>query len=60
MHLQSKAMAVHGEGYDADADFQDGMSDFWCVQTAKALGPDGDSVGLRACCDAERECYREY
>jgi hypothetical protein len=53
-------MAVHGEGYDADADFQDGVTDFWCVQTAKALGPDGESVGLTACCHAERGCYREY
>jgi hypothetical protein len=53
-------MAVHGEGFEGDPDYQDGLSDFWCVLTARALGPDGDAVGVKACCDRERTCYQEY
>jgi hypothetical protein len=60
MHLQSKAMAVHGEGFEGDADYQDGLTDFWCNQTARAIGPDNDTVGIKACCDPERDCHREY
>jgi hypothetical protein len=60
MHLQSKAMAVHGEGFAGDADFEGGLADFWCVQTARGLGPDGDPVGLKACCDSDRGCHQEY
>jgi hypothetical protein len=60
IHLQSKAMAVHGEAFETDPDFQDGMTDFWCVLTARGLGPDGDDVGVKACCDPERGCYQEY
>lgn len=60
IHLQSKAMAVHGEAFEDDTDFQDGLSDIWCVLTARALGPDGDGVGLKVCRDPERGCYQEY
>jgi hypothetical protein len=60
IHLQSKAMAVHGEGFESDPDFQDGMTDFWCVKTARALGPDRGEVGLTACSDPERGCHEEY
>jgi hypothetical protein len=59
IHLQSKAMAVHGEGFANDADFQDGLTDFWCLKSARALGPDNGEVGLRACSDPERGCYDE-
>jgi hypothetical protein len=58
--LQSKAMAVHGEEFEGDPDYQDGLTDFWCVETARALGPDGGEVGLPACRDPKRGCYREY
>ncbi|HJZ59533.1 MAG TPA: hypothetical protein VKE74_31605 [Gemmataceae bacterium] len=60
IYLQSKAMAVHGEGFEGDADYQDGLTDFWCVQTARGLGPDGGGVSLKECCDAQRDCHREY
>jgi hypothetical protein len=53
-------MAVHGEGFESDPDYQDGLSDFWCVLTARALGPDGDEVGIKECCARERGCYQEY
>jgi len=53
-------MAVHGEGFEGDADYQDGMTDFWCIQTAKALGPDGSHVGMSECRDPDRGCYQEY
>ncbi|MFL5340822.1 MAG: hypothetical protein ACJ8F7_11795 [Gemmataceae bacterium] len=60
MFLSSKAMAVYGEAFENDPDFQAGLSDVWCVQTSRALGPDNGEVGLAACCDPGRECYREY
>jgi hypothetical protein len=59
IHLQSKAMAVYGEGYENDPDFQDGTSPFWCMQTGRPLGPDSGAVGMTACCEAGRGCYQE-
>jgi hypothetical protein len=60
IHLQSKAMAVHGEAFEDDPDFQAGLTDFWCLQTAKPLGPDDGDVSLADCCDRGRACYAEY
>jgi len=60
IHLQSKSMSVHGEGFEGDADYQDGMGDFWCVLSGRSLGPDDGAVGLRACSDPERGCHQEY
>ncbi len=60
IHLQSKAMAVYGEGFESDPDFQSGTTDFWCVQTARALGPDDGEVGMSPCSDPDRGCYQEY
>ena len=60
IHLQSKAMAVHGEGFEGDPDYQDGTTDFTCVKTGRALGPDNAAPGLKPCSDPDRECYEEY
>jgi len=60
IHLQSKAMAVHGEEFEGDADFVGGVGDFWCIQSGRPLGPDEGPVGLRACRDPDRGCYQEY
>jgi len=60
MHLQSKAMAVHGEGFESDPDYQDGMTDFWCGKSARGIGPDNGEVALTPCSDPERGCYEEY
>jgi hypothetical protein len=60
IHLQSKAMVVHGEAFEADPDYQAGLTDYWCLLTAKALGPDDGDVSLRDCCDRQRTCYQEY
>ncbi len=60
VHLQSKAMAVHGEGFGEDPDLAAGVGDFWCVQTARGVGPDGDGVSLGECCDPTRGCHQEY
>ena len=38
IHLQSKAMAVYGEDFESDPDYQAGLSDLWCLKTAKSLG----------------------
>jgi hypothetical protein len=58
--LRSKAMLVYGEDFEHDPDYQPGLTDFWCLATAKAQGPDGGFVDLAACSDAKRECYRGY
>lgn len=60
IHLQGKAMAVHGEAFADDPDYQDGLSDLWCVQTGRGLGPDNGGVGLKPCSDPDRDCFREY
>jgi hypothetical protein len=60
MHLQGKAMAVHGEGFEADPDYQDGVSDLWCGNSSRAIGPDYGEVSLPACSDPDRGCYQEY
>ena len=60
IHLHSKAMAVHGEGYEHDPDYQAGLTDFWCLQTAKGLGPDDGDVNMQECRNPERACYQEY
>jgi hypothetical protein len=53
-------MAVHGEAFAEDPDYQAGLTDFWCLQTGKALGPDDGEVDMVDCCDPGRPCYREY
>jgi hypothetical protein len=60
VNLQCKAMLVYGEGFEDDPDYQAGLTDFWCVQTAKALGPDGGEVSLPDCSNPERGCYQAY
>lgn len=60
IHLQSKAMAVYGEGFANDPDYQDGLTDFTCVKTGRPLGPDNAAIGMNACCDPDRDCYDEY
>jgi hypothetical protein len=53
-------MLVFGEDFENDPDYQAGMTDFWCVQTSKGQGPDGDSVSLELCSNPERSCFQEY
>ncbi|HTK78244.1 MAG TPA: hypothetical protein VL371_23480 [Gemmataceae bacterium] len=60
IHLQSKAMAVYGEDFECDPDYQAGLSDMWCLKTAKSLGPDDGDVNLDDCRNRERGCYQEY
>jgi hypothetical protein len=60
INLCSKAMAVYGEAFASDPDFDAGLSDIWCNMTARAIGPDDGEVSMDACCDKSRQCYREY
>jgi hypothetical protein len=53
-------MLVFGEEFESDPEYQGGLTDFWCLETAKNLGPDGDSTSLDLCSNPERTCYREY
>jgi hypothetical protein len=59
IHLQSNALAVHGEGFAGDGgDYGSGLC--WCNQTGRPLGPDNAAVSLAACRDPDRDCHREY
>jgi len=60
MHLCCKAMMVYGEDFQNDPDVQAGVADFWCQQTSKGQGPDGDDVNLQVCSNPERSCYQEF
>jgi hypothetical protein len=60
MHLYCKAMAVYGEAFESDPDFQAGLTDFWCLRTQKPSGPDSNDVSLDQCTDPQRSCFREY
>ena len=60
IHLQSKAMATHGEEFAVDQDYQDGFTDCTCVKTGRALGPDDAAAGVKPCSDPDRDCYEEY
>jgi len=53
-------MQVWGEEFQNDPEFQAGMVEFWCTQTMKGAGPDGDDTSLDLCSNPERPCYREY
>jgi len=60
MHLSCKAMMVYGESFESDPDYQAGMTDFWCLCTQKANGPDSSGVSLPLCSDPQRSCYQAY
>jgi hypothetical protein len=53
-------MAVHGEGFEADADYAGGATDFTCVKTGRPIGPDNVGCGIKSCSDPDRGCYEEY
>jgi hypothetical protein len=60
IHLNCKSMQVYGEDFENDPEFQAGMVEFWCTQTFRNCGPDNGDVGLDACSNAERPCFREF
>jgi hypothetical protein len=60
IHLLSKAMAVHGEGFDYDPEYHDMQTDFTCLKTGRPLGPDNNTCGIKRCSNADRDCYEEY
>ncbi len=59
-YLCCKSMVVFGEDFQSDPDFQAGFTDFWCVQTSKAQGPDDADVSWEACINPQRECFQEF
>jgi hypothetical protein len=60
MHICCKAMAVYGEDFESDPDYQAGITDFWCQLTQKSWGPDNGDVTLEQCSNPERSCFQEY
>ena len=60
IHLQSNAMAVHGEGFAGGSAVEYGSGLCWCNQTGRPLGPDYGTVSVKACSDQERGCHQEY
>ena len=59
-NLCCKSMLVYGEAFESDPDYQAGMTEFWCVGTAKGIGPDGEEVSLAQCTEPGRSCFKEY
>jgi hypothetical protein len=53
-------MLVYGENFRNDPDFQSGLTEFWCKQTSRGRGPDGEDASLDLCSSPERSCYQEY
>jgi hypothetical protein len=53
-------MAVYGEAFEMDPEYQEGATDFWCIRTSKGYGPDGGEVSMDACRCRERSCYQEF
>ena len=60
IHLYCKAMAVYGEHFEMDPEYQAGMTDFWCLCTSVGQGPDGEGVSLEECSNPERSCFQEF
>ena len=60
VHLTCKSMEIYGEDFEDDPEYQDGLAEFWCTETFKNQGPDGESVGMDTCCNQERECFQEF
>ena len=60
MHMQSKALAIHGEAFESAADYHEDSANCWCNLTARPIGPDGNPVNLKACSQPDRECHQEY
>ncbi len=58
-NLSCKSMMVFGEDFESDPEYQEGMTDFWCLCTSRGQGPDGDGVSLSLCSDPQRSCFRE-
>ena len=59
-YLTCKSMLVFGENFESDPEYEAGMTRFWCVQTSKGQGPDGDDVSHELCSNPERACFQEY
>jgi hypothetical protein len=53
-------MLVYGEDFESDPEYQPGLTDFWCLETSQARGPDGGVAALERCCDPERSCFQEF
>ncbi len=60
MHLRCKSMLVYGEAFEEDPEYNDGNTDWWCVQTGTNCGPDGGEASMPRCTQQDRSCYQEY
>ena len=59
-NLYCKSMLVYGEAFQTDPEYQESMTDFWCLCTSKGQGPDGSDVSLDQCSKPERNCFQEF
>jgi hypothetical protein len=60
LYLMCKSMAVYGEDFQQDPEFQAGLVEFQCLRTFRHVGPDGEELSLERCSDPQRSCYQEY
>jgi hypothetical protein len=58
--LTCKSMAVYGEDFLNDPEFQAGMVEWQCLKSCRNLGPDGGELSLELCSNQERSCYQEF
>jgi len=56
-HLRSKAMYVYTDGASQEEYEESDSTNFWCLQSMKAFGPDDEPVTGRDCRNATRSCY---
>ena len=59
-NLTCKSMAVYGEEFESDPEYQAGNAEMTCLCTSMPYGPDSQLVSLELCSDPARDCYREY
>jgi len=60
IYLTCKSMQVWGDDFENDPEYQAGIVEFWCTQTMKPTGPDGDTTSVALCSKPERSCFREF
>ncbi|MGF1580535.1 MAG: hypothetical protein ACFCD0_14330 [Gemmataceae bacterium] len=60
IHLTCKSMAVFGEDFEQDPEYQAGMVEFECIKTTGNIGPDRGDVSMEYCCNSKRRCYEAF
>jgi hypothetical protein len=57
-HLRSNRMYVFTDGRTEETAENFDSTDYWCMQTMKSFGPEGEMVGGRESRHTTRSCYQ--